>query len=326
MAEAQARHEAADKDDAHLVPGPGKGVTEGVDRAVRVGSEGGGGGKEHAGCPQGKERRAWADGTEPHRARRIVSGPAREDRRDIHAPARGEVAPQSTGGGDPSTRRGIGHGRGWSRREPCRTSRAGRRRATACRTHPTSPRPLRRSRPGAHKPWEGGRGAVRSKIAGSCLRTQASFGAVKPGIALLPQTLRSCGQAASSSRHSATARPSFHRMQGRRGRWSCPRSVAPCIWPESPIPRTLATAPGWREASTSMVARVAATQLSGSCSEWPGWGRSTVRAMLWASRRRCAASTRTVLTPDVPISMPRYTMPPSSQAPRDRTRLSRTAP
>ena len=65
---------------------------------------------------------------------------------------------------------------------------------------------------------------------------------MKPGIARLPVIRRESGARASRAAHSASARPSFHRMAGRSTPPRASRRVAPCIWPESPIPRTAESA------------------------------------------------------------------------------------
>ena len=52
--------------------------------------------------------------------------------------------------------------------------------------------------------------------------------------------------------------------------------------------------------------RRACHQASGSCSDQPGWGRWTVSGWLAWPIRRWSRSKRTVLTEEVPMSMPRY--------------------
>ena len=76
-----------------------------------------------------------------------------------------------------------------------------------------------------------------AKISGSWRLTHISFGAVKPGMAMLPVT-RSLTSLISAA--SAADRPSFHRMQGRSTLSASSSSVAPCIWPERPMPLTAA--------------------------------------------------------------------------------------
>ncbi len=164
---------------------------------------------------------------------------------------------------------------------------------------------------------------ILSKVSGSCLRSQAIFGAVKPGIAMLPATARARGKAASISAHSAWLRPSFHRIAGRRTASSASRQTAPCIWPESPMPRSPARE--WLAASASIVRSTAVHQAAGSCSDQPGWGRWTVSGSLACPISRWSRSKRTVFTDDVPISMPRYIAFSPSTAGRDARRFPSAA-
>ena len=101
---------------------------------------------------------------------------------------------------------------------------------------------------------------------------------------MLPVIFRKRGSA-SSSAASLAERPSFHRMQGRSGRPALSISVAPCMWPERPMPLTRFSGSGWSRQSASIALEVALTQLSGSCSDQPGCGRSTARAARCARRR-----------------------------------------
>jgi hypothetical protein len=78
------------------------------------------------------------------------------------------------------------------------------------------------------------------KTSGSRCSTHISFGAVNPGMAMLPVILRLLVSQRSSSAHCAEARPSFHRIAGRSTRCPASSKVAPCIWPDSPRPRTSA--------------------------------------------------------------------------------------
>ena len=148
--------------------------------------------------------------------------------------------------------------------------------------------------------------AVCAKTSGSWRATQRSFGAVKPGIAALPVICRDRGSRASSSAHSAWLRPSFHRIAGRRTRSFASSSVAPCICPERPIPRTAANAAGASSRTRARASEVALHQLAGDCSDQSGCGRSTVSGALASPTMRCSPSTSRAFTLDVPTSMPRY--------------------
>src|SRR5215203_2792710 len=68
--------------------------------------------------------------------------------------------------------------------------------------------------------------ATRAYVSGSCLRSQSSFGAVKPVSARLPVSAisRSRPIRSSISAHSAAVRWSFQRIAGRSGRPSSPRT------------------------------------------------------------------------------------------------------
>ncbi len=103
---------------------------------------------------------------------------------------------------------------------------------------------------------------------------------MKPGMAILPAMRRASGQAASIAAHSAAARPSFHRIAGRSTSSRLSSSVAPCIWPASPMPATFAMAGPCSAARASSVAQQACHHISGPCSDQPGRGRETVSGAL----------------------------------------------
>ncbi len=127
--------------------------------------------------------------------------------------------------------------------------------------------------------------ATLAKTSGSCRATQASFGAVKPGKTILPVMARKRGSA-SSAAASTWLRVSFHRMQGRRTWSAASISVAPCMWPERPIPLTAESAGPWLAFSAPTASRVARIQSSGSCSDQPGCGRETAIAALATAMTR----------------------------------------
>jgi hypothetical protein len=146
---------------------------------------------------------------------------------------------------------------------------------------------------------------VAANTSGSCRRTQSSFGAVKPGMAMLPARAVRSGTSRCSSAHSAPLRPSFHRIAGRSTRPAPSSSVAPCIWPESPIAVSARLPSGAAARTSATAASVACHQCSGSCSDHNGCGRETSSAALPTASVRCAASISSALTEDVPISSPR---------------------
>src|SRR6185312_2100092 len=147
---------------------------------------------------------------------------------------------------------------------------------------------------------------MRAKTSGSCRRSHSSFGAVKPGIARLPVIVRKSASA-SSSAHSASLRPSFHRIAGRSTRPCASSTVAPCICPLSPIdsiadgarPCCTATSINW-----SIACSVACHQCSGSCSDQRGCGREIASGALALARSAPSRSSSTALTAEVPRSMP----------------------
>ena len=126
---------------------------------------------------------------------------------------------------------------------------------------------------------------------------------MKPGIAILPVILRLFGSAFSRARHCFSLRPSFQRIAGRNGLSDASSRVAPCICPLSPTDFTARRA---LAGNAFTAACVAVHQSAGSCSDQPGCGRDTVSAAEACSTTASSSSTRTALTLEVPISMPRY--------------------
>ncbi len=161
---------------------------------------------------------------------------------------------------------------------------------------------------------------VRAKICGSCSRTQSSFGAVNPGIARLPATRCSAGNAASSAVHSAPLRPSFHSIAGRSTASCASSSTAPCICPDSPIARTAASERGCSACSCCMPSSSACHQSCGACSLHSGCGRDTVSGCAAVARTRCVSSSSSSLSSEVPRSMPRYMLVASLQRVRPKRR------
>ncbi len=147
--------------------------------------------------------------------------------------------------------------------------------------------------------------ATFAKVSASLFFTQASFGAVKPGKTILPVSARKRG---SASRIAASAwlRVSFQRMQGRSTRSFASMSVAPCMWPESPIPLTAASSAGCSALSAAIASSAARSQSPGACSDQPECGRCTVRLACPTPITFCASSISIALMPDVPRSSPRY--------------------
>ena len=139
------------------------------------------------------------------------------------------------------------------RRAACRTSRGfatSSHERTGCIGHVGIK--SRRSIAAEGSPSGVARVAVCREHLGLVAATHWSFGAVKPGITIFPVISLPPGRARSSPSHSATERPSFHRMAGRRTRSNASNSVAPCICPERPMPRTAAQS---RSARTQIVQR-----------------------------------------------------------------------
>ena len=140
---------------------------------------------------------------------------------------------------------------------------------------------------------------------GSYFCSHSSLGAVKPGMAWLPVMARDSGTSASSSTHSAKARVSFHKMAARSSCCCLSSSVAPCIWPDSAMPRKPENATGWALRMAAITSSVACHQSSGFCSDQPGCGLDTRRVTPLLARMVCASSARMALTSEVPISIPR---------------------
>ncbi len=128
---------------------------------------------------------------------------------------------------------------------------------------------------------------------------------MKPGKTMLPVVARKRGSA-SSSAASAKLRVSFHRMQGRSTRSPPSISVAPCMWPDRPMPRTAPRSTPGIARRAAMACSHAAIQCEGSCSDQPGCRRETVSGALPWPTTVWSPSTRIAFTPDVPRSSPRY--------------------
>ena len=122
------------------------------------------------------------------------------------------------------------------------------------------------------------------------------------------------------ARTAASLRPSFHRMAGRSGLSAASSSVAPCIWPDRP---TAFTALRSCAGSALTAALVALHQSAGFCSDQPACGRETLSGADACSTTVSLSSTRTALTLDVPISMPRYIRPPRKISGGNATRNAR---
>ena len=148
--------------------------------------------------------------------------------------------------------------------------------------------------------------ATLSNVSGSCFLTQSNFGAVKPAMAMLPAISRDLGSRASISTHSAKDRASFHRIAGRKTLSDLSISVAPCCWPESPMPSTAATAFGFAFFRSATTFCVAFHQSAGACSDHPSCNRDTFRGDVADATIFCLSSISTPLTEEVPISSPRY--------------------
>ncbi len=156
---------------------------------------------------------------------------------------------------------------------------------------------------GAASPSAAARCAVAGMSPARGAAPRASFGAVKPGIARLPAIC--CGaRALISSAHSATERPSFHKMAGRSTRSAASSSTAPASAltarcrdgaPDRPVAR--------RSCSAASVAR---HQSAGFCSPHNGCGRETSSDAAACATTSPASPETTTLTPEVPRSMPRW--------------------
>ncbi len=147
---------------------------------------------------------------------------------------------------------------------------------------------------------------VASNTSGSWCFTHSSFGAVNPGMAMLPARAVRSGSRRCISAHSAPLRPSFHRIAGRSTRPAPSSSVAPCICPDSPIPASAFQSASLAAArAAAIAASVPCHQSSGSCSDHSGCGRDTSSGALPTAITRCAPSISSALTEDVPTSSPR---------------------
>ena len=250
---------------AHLVPGAGNGVAEGVDARLRVGAVLGQRGEDDAGGAHGDRQRPGPVDADAEPARGLVARAGRDGDAGRSCGPR----PRATRAPSAATPRSI------SQRvaAPRRSSAAARRRAAACPRRRRRRSPARRSAAAARSPWAASRArCARSSRARACAAT-ASFGAVKPVSARLPvsSTSRSKPTRSSISAHSAPVRWSFQRIAGRIGRSEASSVTSPCIWPESPIPATPSVSP-------SSACSVASHQSSGFCSDQPGLGcRERVR-------------------------------------------------
>ena len=152
---------------------------------------------------------------------------------------------------------------------------------------------------------------MRANSSGSCLRSQSSFGAVKPVSARFPVRARSRSKPIrlSISAVSAAVRWSFQRIAGRSGASSVPSDTSPCIWPERP------TAAGStpRRASVPSLAR---TQSSGSCSAQSGCGVESGYPSSARASTPPPSSMAIALTPVVPTSSPTKAVTPTAYDPK----------
>ena len=95
-------------------------------------------------------------------------------------------------------------------------------------------------------------------------------------------------------------------MQGPSGSSRSSSSVAPCICPERPMPRTAASACACLACNASTARSAAASQSRGFCSDQPGCGRDSSSGAELDPTTACASSISVALTADVPRSSPRY--------------------
>ena len=126
---------------------------------------------------------------------------------------------------------------------------------------------------------------------------------MKPGIATLPVMRRLCGSAASSSRHSSSLRPSFHRIAGRSGSVGGVEQGRAVHLARQADAAHRAAGPSASSAVTAMP--VAVHQSDGSCSDQPGRGRETDSGACACPAIAPESSTSTAFTLDVPMSIPR---------------------
>jgi hypothetical protein len=141
--------------------------------------------------------------------------------------------------------------------------------------------------------------ASRRKTSGSCSSTHISFGAVKPGIAMLPVMRRLCGSRRSSSAHCAWLRPSFHRIAGAARvlahRAASRRACGPTGPAHAPrrIPSGVRRAArrvrrGWRLTNPAGSARTTAAAAARSAPRWrPGRPLAARRRPAPPSPRKC---------------------------------------
>ena len=142
-----------------------------------------------------------------------------------------------------------------------------------------------------------------AKISGSCLRTQTSFGAVKPGIAMLPVISRARGKAASISAHSA--------WRGRRSRGCRAEHLVVVVEADRAV--HLAGEADAAQAGEAVLAGERADRcLDAPATSPPDPARTSPdaaarRVRLWLAWpiSRWSRSKSTALTDDVPMSMPR---------------------
>ena len=261
-------------------------MAEGVDRAFRVGE---------IGRRWRQTARPTCRATRRHgRARpcpcRRRTPRCRRRRRPPRCPWRDPIAPRARRAACrldrcPPPGPASGSRRARSPPEAAPTSGGRRHRARQCRPNPTCPTDIRQSARGADSPWEAGPCESCAKIAGSLFLIQASFGAVKPGNTMLPVSARKRGSA-SSSAASAWLRVSFHRMQGRSTWSSASSTVAPCMWPDSPMPLTAENCFGcWRAVRPSRCS-VAEIQSAGIPVRTSRDGVARLRYERWPIRRR----------------------------------------
>ena len=231
------------QDDSHLMPSAGQGVAKRVYGAFRV---------WEVGCHSLQTERRTCRARRRPRPALTVPMPQAEAALSPAPPATTTLEPMPHR--SPSSARSVAALRGafdqcrhvalhqdrWRQAVPA-TIGVGRHRAKRCPPNPTFPKYARRSATDAENPLAEGPAQACAKISGSLFFTQASFGAVKPGKTMLPVILRK-RRSASSFAASTRLRVSFHRMQGRNTSSLSSSRVAPCIWPERPMPRTAARA------------------------------------------------------------------------------------
>ena len=294
------------KDHAHLVPGVGDGVAEGVDGARGV----------------GREARRWRRRARRRcraRRRRCPGAPRRHRRPPRHCRRRRPRSPParsmpqrraSSGGGRPKAgcpRRAAASG---SRSRPVTARRSSDQSRLATSSQKRAGGVghvgdvVAGQAAGGRSPWA----AAPRRCAGEDLRlVLAHPGDLRRGEARHGDVAGDLAERAGRRLRSRRTRP----WRGRRSRGSpgaaprrlASRQIAPCMWPESPMPRRPARP--CSRASVPMVPSTACHQSSGSCSDQPGFGRETRRLWLAWPISRWSRSKSTVLTDEVPMSMPR---------------------